>query len=409
MKRILIIDDDPVFGRIYESLFQGEGYVVDLAGEPEDAIERLKATPPDLVLLDLFLRKANGVQVLKFIRSRPTTHALPVIVLSNASTSRLVDAAWRAGADRFLAKDDFDPEQLIEIVRTTLATPHPLAAPVSNLADGAARDGLIGLNPPQPAAAVEPLNPRLVGFNHQLDELLCDFVKRVRSSERSLRAMFDEFIKTNSDGVRMARLEAMWKTFGIVGREARMLGQHRLARLCNGVCIFFKDLEEEPHYINAMSSQTINRAIDGLLQLLDNDRNAEEAPFNYGILVVDDEVLSRWAIVSAMEMAGLRTLAAEDSRLAMTLIEENRFDLILLDWHLPVVNGIELCARIRESHTNRSTPIIFVTVRTDLESRVKSSLSGADDFMTKPFLFSELAVRALLSLLTRRDRAGGLS
>ncbi|MDA1277608.1 MAG: response regulator [Verrucomicrobia bacterium] len=120
-KKILIIDDDLIFVKIYESLFQSEGFVVDVAHDAKSAMDQLIGARPDLVLLDLFLGKVNGVHVLKEIRSRPTIRSIPVIVLSTSRTSRLVDAAWRAGANRCLWKDDFDPDQVLDVVNGTLS------------------------------------------------------------------------------------------------------------------------------------------------------------------------------------------------------------------------------------------------------------------------------------------------
>ena len=119
-KRLLIVDDDPVVTRVYENLFRKEGIEVVTAANAEEAYESLRKTPPDLVLLDLFLPKINGVEVLKSIRGNVATKSLPVVVFSTSATSRYVDAAWREGATRFLAKDHFDPSQIVDLVRELL-------------------------------------------------------------------------------------------------------------------------------------------------------------------------------------------------------------------------------------------------------------------------------------------------
>jgi DNA-binding response OmpR family regulator len=74
---------------------------------------------------------------------------------------------------------------------------------------------------------------------------------------------------------------------------------------------------------------------------------------------------------------------------------------------MPGQSGLDLCGKIRKRITNRATPVVFVTAHSDFESRAQSVLSGGNDFIAKPFLSSELAVKALSWLL--RGEAGTLS
>ena len=113
------------------------------------------------------------------------------------------------------------------------------------------------------------------------------------------------------------------------------------------------------------------------------------------ILVVDDENVSREITIRAVTKAGLRAISLDNSTLALQVLEQNRFDLIFLDIEMPKPDGIEVCERLRKMPLNRKTPVVFVTASFDLESRAQSSLSGGNDFITKPFLVIELAVKAL--------------
>ena len=119
-KRILIVDDDQVIANIYQNKFQIEGYQVELAGDGDSALEMLRKGPVDLVLLDLSLPGMDGVELLKRIRSRPETQALPVIVFSNAYLASLMQAALKAGATKCLAKAGCTPRDVLEVVRKVL-------------------------------------------------------------------------------------------------------------------------------------------------------------------------------------------------------------------------------------------------------------------------------------------------
>jgi CheY-like chemotaxis protein len=120
------------------------------------------------------------------------------------------------------------------------------------------------------------------------------------------------------------------------------------------------------------------------------------------ILVVDDEAISRRALAHALERAKLKCLTVEDPRAALDLLSQNKFDLIFLDVDMPGMNGFELCTKLRTMPAHKKTPVVFVTGFTDFENRANSTMSGGNDFIAKPFLFIELAVKALLYILRGR-------
>jgi CheY-like chemotaxis protein len=116
---------------------------------------------------------------------------------------------------------------------------------------------------------------------------------------------------------------------------------------------------------------------------------------------VDDEIISRETICSALGKANLTAVSLDDSLAAQRLLERDRFDLIFLDVEMPGQSGLELCVNIREMTPNRATPVVFVTSHSDFGSRAQSTLSGGNDFIAKPFLLVELAVKALTCLFKK--------
>jgi CheY-like chemotaxis protein len=111
--------------------------------------------------------------------------------------------------------------------------------------------------------------------------------------------------------------------------------------------------------------------------------------------VVDDEIISRETICSALGRAGLYAKSLDDPLAAQSLLEREHFDLIFLDVEMPGQTGLELCVKIRGMEPNRTTPIVFVTSHSDFGSRAQSTLSGGNDFIAKPFLLVELALKTL--------------
>jgi DNA-binding response OmpR family regulator len=77
-------------------------------------------------------------------------------------------------------------------------------------------------------------------------------------------------------------------------------------------------------------------------------------------------------------------------------MRETKFDLIFLDVDMPLMNGFELCSKLRLDELNKRTPVVFVTNLNDFENRANSTMSGGNDFIAKPFMFIELAVKAII-------------
>jgi two-component system phosphate regulon response regulator PhoB len=111
------------------------------------------------------------------------------------------------------------------------------------------------------------------------------------------------------------------------------------------------------------------------------------------ILIVEDEQPIREMVMFALASAGYEAREAADSRQAHAVIAERLPDLILLDWMLPGVSGIDFARRLKKQELTRELPIIMLTARAEEEDKVQGLESGADDYITKPFSPRELVAR----------------
>jgi two-component system phosphate regulon response regulator PhoB len=111
------------------------------------------------------------------------------------------------------------------------------------------------------------------------------------------------------------------------------------------------------------------------------------------ILIVEDEQPIREMVMFALASAGYEAREAADSRQAHAVIAERLPDLILLDWMLPGVSGIDFARRLKKEELTRELPIIMLTARAEEEDKVQGLESGADDYITKPFSPRELVAR----------------
>lgn len=120
------------------------------------------------------------------------------------------------------------------------------------------------------------------------------------------------------------------------------------------------------------------------------------------VLVVEDEVPLLTLLRYNLEKEGFRVAEARDGEEALVAVKDNKPDLVLLDWMLPLVSGIEVCRQIRRMPESRQLPIVMLTARGEEADKVRGLNSGADDYVTKPFSPSELTAR--LKAVLRRAR-----
>jgi len=122
------------------------------------------------------------------------------------------------------------------------------------------------------------------------------------------------------------------------------------------------------------------------------------------ILVVEDEDALATLLHYNLEKEGYQVGLAGDGEEALIQVDERAPDLVVLDWMLPKVSGIEVCRRLRSRPATRNLPIIMLTARGEEADRVRGLDTGADDYVTKPFAMSELTARVRAVL--RRIRPG---
>ncbi|MEO1554559.1 MAG: phosphate regulon transcriptional regulator PhoB [Pseudomonadota bacterium] len=111
------------------------------------------------------------------------------------------------------------------------------------------------------------------------------------------------------------------------------------------------------------------------------------------IVIAEDETAVSELLRYNLESEGYETAIANDGDEAMLLLDERIPDLMLLDWMLPKISGIEICRRVRTRLETANLPIIMLTARTEEADRIRGLETGADDYVTKPFSTNELMAR----------------
>jgi two-component system, OmpR family, phosphate regulon response regulator PhoB len=126
------------------------------------------------------------------------------------------------------------------------------------------------------------------------------------------------------------------------------------------------------------------------------------------VLLVEDEPAQREVLAYNLEAEGFRVVQAADGEEALMLVEEVAPDLLVLDWMLPNVSGIEVCRRLKMNPDTRSIAIIMLSARAEEVDRVRGLETGADDYVIKPYSVVELMARVRAQLRRTRPSTVGV-
>lgn len=117
---ILLIEDDQFVREIYTEVLEKNGFEVDSAGTGKEGLRMLKQNKYDLLLLDIMLPDTNGLQILKQVKQNPATATLKTILLTNLGQDTVIEQGYKLGADKYLIKAAYNPDQIVKEVESCL-------------------------------------------------------------------------------------------------------------------------------------------------------------------------------------------------------------------------------------------------------------------------------------------------
>jgi len=121
------------------------------------------------------------------------------------------------------------------------------------------------------------------------------------------------------------------------------------------------------------------------------------------VLLVEDDMAQREMLSYNLEAAGYNVITTDNGEDALILVDENDPDLIILDWMMPRLSGLETCRRLKSNKKNKNIPVLMLSARSEEVDRVRGLDIGADDYVVKPYAVAELMARVKAHL--RRTRA----
>jgi CheY-like chemotaxis protein len=260
--------------------------------------------------------------------------------------------------------------------------------------------------PPQPIAAKTPApaqtrdHAAAAQFQIKARRSLLD---NAPATCAALRSLCQALANSPNPTERSMSLENFCRKLHFIAATAGPAECPQLAQMASAFEALLYELMDKPAFVTPSVLRTIAATVDFVGLLLDRAAGVSpEAPTSAPALVVDDDPVSNRLVVAALRRAHLQARSVEDPRLALQWLQEERYDLVLLDVEMPGMNGFEVCRRLRLLPGYEKTPVIYVTAHSDFDNRAKSILSGGGDFISKPVFPIELAVKALTHLLRRQ-------
>jgi CheY-like chemotaxis protein len=121
MAKVFIVEDDPLMSRMYQKIFTFEKYEVETAGDGEEALAKVRAANPTIILLDVMMPKMNGLQVLERLKAEPATKSIPVVMLTNLAGQQDAETALAKGAVKYIIKSEHEPKEVADMVAEIIA------------------------------------------------------------------------------------------------------------------------------------------------------------------------------------------------------------------------------------------------------------------------------------------------
>ncbi|MGO9586718.1 MAG: response regulator [Limisphaerales bacterium] len=401
-RTILFVEDDAVVLTTYRNLLQREGFRIESAQDGLEALKALSQATPDLVVLDLMLPKFDGADVLKFIRADPRLKVVPIIIFSNAQITDFAEDA----ITRQLRKTDCTPSILVQTIQEML-----VAAPAdATSAANAVRTDYapaIKLHMANDSTSGEPNDdaPEAPADETMPTKGRTEFLKDAPTDIAKVREHCLAYIKAPTS---TAKLEPLAESVHALSANASKAGCGRIALLTKAFDMLLSKIASKPARVTPSILQTLAEAADclGLLLKSDEAGSTESAP-RAKVLAVDDDTVCNHVIVNTLKRANLDIVSVEDPLEGLKLLQNNRYDLVLLDIDMPKLTGFEVCEKLRALPHYKTTPVIFVTAHSNFGNRTQGVLSGGNYFITKPVDPLELALKVTIHLFKAQVQHAG--
>ncbi|MGC8867448.1 MAG: response regulator, partial [Elusimicrobiales bacterium] len=370
MIKIAVVSDDLVLNeKIIDAL--DVSYNVKLLSYSQRLINELKEFEPELIIIDIISIMPVFEDVVSMLKSDPNLSDKKILIMSQSKKIDFV-AGNSAIVNGCITKP-VDFEKLKKLIE--LNPPHPDHIAVVD--DDEEFAELM-------SAFLKSLNYKVTVINRSVDAL-----EIIKSQEIGL--IFLDLIMPEKDGFELLiELEKDKKTASIpvIVITALSFDSFRQFQTATGY----------PEYISRdLTPREIKQTIDSVISecFLKDDKRPK-------VLFAEDQLDLLILIKEVIERAGFSVLTAVDGKEAVEKTYQFNPDILILDYDMPVKNGLEVAAEIKNNPVYSNIPIIIVTAKSDKQAKIKGLLMGIDDYLTKPVDTDELVAR--LKMIIRRNK-----
>ena len=431
--RFLAVDDDVISRTAVSIALRRAFSPPELAENGVTALEMAARQGYDVIFLDVQMQGMDGFELCSKIHETSANKDTPVIFVTGMSDfDARANSVLNGGSD-LMGKPFLTFEITVKALTFALARRlhSPTAEPVVEIGDAnsqalllsdqsAVDDPAVPSISSLPDAVESPQSPAInmdqssavmsvgiaevaSGTCEEGDNIEGGFLEQTAQHFAALRAAVQQIADATGENTRQEAVADLY--FGLhaltplIDPEAR----RPAVRVSTALEGLLKKQLQNPQNWTSSTLPTITNAV-GLLQDLCAPGVAPDLAANPSIriLVVDDDLVSRRAMICALQMAFDKPQDVGNGEAALVRATEKTFDVIFLDVQMPGMDGFAACAKIRQTTANRATPVVFVTGQTDGNTRMQSAACGANDFIAKPFLTSEITVKALTFALRAR-------
>lgn len=428
--RFLAVDDDLISRRAVSMSLKKVARAPDLAEGGEAGLEMAKRQPYDAVFLDVEMPGLDGFEVCTKIHQLEANRTTPVVFVTGRGDFESRAKSISSGGRDLIAKPFLSSEITVKALTLLFRgrldrqkagteapakeTPPAEVPSTENKAEtnvAISKNGAAEAQPDKAPAttgneksrsaeeSAESLPPNPQEYAKAFAVHGIEHLREMQGQTSALR-------NAKTSGERHEILGDLYLGLNVVRSEAARAGLQAICELGSALGKLVSKLLDKPGLYTPSVLQAITAAIELLEEFARGGVEADVPRPAVRVLVVDDEPLARRAIANALQLAFGKPDSAENGEAAVALVQSKVFDVIFLDILMPDMDGFETCSKIRQTQLNGTTPIIFVTGQTDVESRGKSFENGGNGFISKPVLPAEIFLTSLTFALRTRMGKG---
>jgi CheY-like chemotaxis protein len=405
--KFLVVDDDMISREALSRSLKKAFSQPDLAVDGETALAQAARQAYDVIFLDVQMPGMDGFELCTKIRGTGPNRTTPVVFVTGQSDFDARAMSTLSGGNDLMGKPFLMFEVTVKALtlalhgrlRERVQKPVPEPGQDMDTADSleTVTDG------PRPVASSTNAAQPPLSTPPETDEITDAFLTRVSIHVGPLQELCRRILRTPDKETRQTMLVDGFLRINSLIPKSGFEVAHPAYQMSTALEGLFRKLVQDPDHSTPSALFTMATAVDLLNDLCVPGTRADLAinpPIH--MLVVEDDLLARRALVGALQTAFKKPESVENGEAALALALEKPFDVIFLDVVMPGMDGFEVCSKIRDTVPNRATPVVFVTGHSDFDTRAKMSRNGGNDLMGKPFLTSEIAVKALTFALRSR-------